>query len=204
MLETENFDLLTVDGKGLYYLLKLLGDDVNAYLPIPDLVNAVLKIANEYYLKVYVLGATKENNAKAVSNINKLYPKIEIAGSRDGFFQSKDEIQIISEIKSKNVDVLLIGLPSPQKEILALKYKKELGAKIIIPCGGVVDLIAGRTKREPDFIKNLGLTWFFRLLQEPLRLFKPMVWGFIKIIFYTIPIIIFKKIVLKNDFNILK
>ena len=38
--------------------------------------------------------------------------------------------------------------------------------------GGSFDIIAGRTKRAPLWMQNIGMGWFYRLLQEPKRMWK--------------------------------
>ena len=38
--------------------------------------------------------------------------------------------------------------------------------------GGSFDVIAGKVKRAPLWMQNVGLEWFFRLMQEPLRMWK--------------------------------
>ena len=38
--------------------------------------------------------------------------------------------------------------------------------------GGSFDVVAGVTKRAPGWMQNAGLEWFYRLAQEPRRLWK--------------------------------
>jgi len=38
--------------------------------------------------------------------------------------------------------------------------------------GGCVDFIAGKVKRAPLWMQNIGLEWFYRFLQEPKRMFR--------------------------------
>lgn len=47
----------------------------------------------------------------------------------------------------------------------------------------MVDVIAGKTKITPKFIKKLGLAWLYRVMQEPRRLLIPvfsMLWEGVK------------------------
>ena len=41
----------------------------------------------------------------------------------------------------------------------------------MVGVGSLFDLLAGRTKAAPDWMKRSGLQWLFRLAQEPRRLF---------------------------------
>jgi N-acetylglucosaminyldiphosphoundecaprenol N-acetyl-beta-D-mannosaminyltransferase len=38
--------------------------------------------------------------------------------------------------------------------------------------GGSFDVISGKTKRAPVWMQKLGLEWFYRVSQEPGRLWK--------------------------------
>ena len=38
--------------------------------------------------------------------------------------------------------------------------------------GGSFDVISGKAKRAPLWIQKYGLEWFYRLLQEPKRMWK--------------------------------
>jgi N-acetylglucosaminyldiphosphoundecaprenol N-acetyl-beta-D-mannosaminyltransferase len=38
--------------------------------------------------------------------------------------------------------------------------------------GGAIDVMAGETRRAPVWMQKLGLEWFWRLAQEPGRLFR--------------------------------
>ena len=38
--------------------------------------------------------------------------------------------------------------------------------------GGTFDIVAGKSKRAPKWMQNFGLEWFYRILQEPKRMWK--------------------------------
>ena len=60
-----------------------------------------------------------------------------------------------------------------KKEIFLNTYKKQLkNVNFIMGVGGSFDVIAGKVKRAPFWMQNVGLEWFYRLMQEPLRMWK--------------------------------
>lgn len=201
---SNTFDFFLIDGRGFYLLLKLFGRNPKNHISIPDFAKILLEIANELKLKVFLLGSTEENNKKAIYNIRKDYPSIISVDGYNGYFSDQEETDIVNMINNFNPDILLIGISSPKKEKFAYTRRENLSAKIILPCGGVIDQLAGKTKREPKIIKKLGLTWFFRFIQEPKRLFNTMVTGFIKIIFILLPSIFVNVTILKKEFSIPK
>ena len=38
--------------------------------------------------------------------------------------------------------------------------------------GGTFDVVAGKVSRAPVWMQNAGLEWFYRVLQEPGRMWK--------------------------------
>jgi hypothetical protein len=65
---------------------------------------------------------------------------------------------------------------------------------VIIPCGGVFDVIAGKVKRPPFTLKWIPITWFYRFVQEPVRLFKQTLVPVLYTSFWVFPILYFKHI----------
>jgi len=57
--------------------------------------------------------------------------------------------------------------------------------------GGSFDVIAGKVRRAPLWMQNIGLEWFYRFLQEPKRMWKRYLVGNTKFIY----------LVLKEYFN---
>ncbi|MBL7761843.1 MAG: WecB/TagA/CpsF family glycosyltransferase, partial [Chitinophagaceae bacterium] len=52
------------------------------------------------------------------------------------------------------------------------KYKDIIKIPFIMGVGGSFDVISGKTKRAPIWMQRAGLEWFFRVMQEPRRLWK--------------------------------
>ena len=38
--------------------------------------------------------------------------------------------------------------------------------------GGTFDIVAGKIKRAPVWMQNIGLEWVYRIIQEPKRMWK--------------------------------
>ena len=51
------------------------------------------------------------------------------------------------------------------------KLRKRLNVPIIVPCGDMIDGLAGKLSITPR-LKNVGLALLFGLVQEPRRLYK--------------------------------
>lgn len=195
----EKSDVLVTDGRPFYIMAKMHGIPLKYDISIPNLVLLSLELANSNNWSVFLLGATDEINKVAQQKISKGYKNISLVAGRDGYFdQEKDAKQIIKQINQCRPSILLIGIPSPTKEEIAYLWKDDLETNIIIPCGGMIDVLAGKTKLTPKMIKKLGLASFYRVLQEPRRLLKRYSYIYGYLFFKFLPIYIFKVILLRN------
>lgn len=191
------FDVLIPDGKGLFWMANFFGAKLESHLSLPDLVAQLLVLANEKQYRVFLLGATKEINEKAQENIRQKFSKLQVKG-RDGYFKPEEHDQIFDNIRAFGADIILIGISSPLKEKLALSLYEKLSSGVVIPCGGVIDILGGKTTREHAVIKKIGMTWFYRFVQEPKRLFKPLVMSVLYFGGVLFPLLIWEKKFCRN------
>lgn len=202
---SNKFDVFLADGRGMYLLLKTLGFKIRSDISIPRLSEKLMQLANDNNYKVLLFGAKEEINKKAVEKSKRLYPNAIICDGINGYYNKEDEQKIVAKINSENPDILLIGISSPIKEKFVNDWRAVLSPKIIVPCGGVIDAFAGETKITPPLLKKLGLAWLYRYVQEPIRLFKPILINGLSIIFILFPTIIFNFYIRKNkNFSIPK
>lgn len=167
---TSGFDIMVTDGRLFYLLAKLFDIKLNYDISIPRLTLLALDVANENFYNVMLLGATNDSNQRAIFNVKENYPNINRVIGIDGYFDFEKRNGLYSKIIAAKPNLLLIGLPTPQKQIFALEIKEKLKGCIIIPCGGMIDVLAGKEKLTPLWIKKLGLASIYRHIQHPNRL----------------------------------
>lgn len=176
----ENSILPTPDGAGAVIGMKFLHKRRSIKLDLPK---TVFQLADKNRYSMFVLGATEESNEKAAEKIKELYPGINMVGRRNGYFD--DESEIISMFCNLNPQIVMIALGSPKQEMFAQRVNSELKGTLFIGCGGALDILAGKTKRAPEFFINNNLEWFYRLVKEPKRIVRQLI----------LPVFIFKLIV---------
>lgn len=138
-----------------------------------DLFHDVAEVAQKRGLKFFVLGATEEQNKKAVDQMKILYPEVEIVGRRNGYFSEAENADVCAEIVASGADVLWVGLGKPKQEIWCHQNRAALaGVGVIKTCGGLYAFLAGDAPRAPEWMQKMGLEWLYRLKEDPKRLFK--------------------------------
>ncbi|MEI5639578.1 MULTISPECIES: WecB/TagA/CpsF family glycosyltransferase [unclassified Pseudoalteromonas] len=115
--------------------------------------------------KLAVIGATADENAKAVTVLKNQYPALNIVYSRDGYIDDKKAV--IEQIEQLEVDVVLVGMGTPYQEEFCVAAKSHMqSATLFITCGGFLT----QTSIKPDYyhpwIKKLGLRWLQRMVKH--------------------------------------
>lgn len=120
----------------------------------------------------YFLGGNQDTIQQTIINVKSLYPDLQIAGYRNGYF-TKDEYGIVlKEINEVKPHFIWVGLGRPKQEQFSMLIREHCEVGFIKTCGGLFDFLSGNNRRAPEFIQSLGLEWLFRLSLEPKRLFK--------------------------------
>jgi N-acetylglucosaminyldiphosphoundecaprenol N-acetyl-beta-D-mannosaminyltransferase len=168
----ERADLIHADGAPIVFASKLL-----TRTPVPErsattdfLFDAAAK-AEQFGLKFYLLGSTDEIVARTVHRLKRDFPKLQIVGSRNGYFGEEEEPAICEEINASGADVVWVGLGVDKESAFSLRNKPRLRAGWIVTCGGCFNFAAGDYARAPQWMQDCGLEWLHRLIREPRRLF---------------------------------
>jgi N-acetylglucosaminyldiphosphoundecaprenol N-acetyl-beta-D-mannosaminyltransferase len=73
-------------------------------------------------------------------------------------------------VKEADADIFWCGISTPKQERFMAKYCGSLPVKLMVGVGAAFDVHSGRSKDAPDWIKDAGLHWLFRMIREPRRL----------------------------------
>jgi N-acetylglucosaminyldiphosphoundecaprenol N-acetyl-beta-D-mannosaminyltransferase len=163
-------DLVTADGQGIVWAARLLGHRVPERVTGIDLMDALLRQADQRGYRVYLLGARSDVVEEAAQRIRARYPRAPIVGMHHGFFAPADENDVVAGIASSKPDLLFVALETPAKELFLARHRDVLRIPFAMGVGGAFDVLAGRRKRAPIWLQRIGLEWLFRFAQEPRRL----------------------------------
>jgi N-acetylglucosaminyldiphosphoundecaprenol N-acetyl-beta-D-mannosaminyltransferase len=167
----EACDIVNVDGMGVVWAARFLGEQVDERVAGIDLFWNLLQLSQRRGYPVYLLGATDKVVSKTASVIATSFPGIVLAGAHHGFFWD-DEAGVVAKIKQSGARLLFVAISSPKKENFINRWREQLGVDFVMGVGGSFDVVAGEVSRAPHWMQRAGLEWFFRLLQEPRRMWK--------------------------------
>ena len=137
-----------------------------------DIMYKLLQQANESHYRVYFLGAKPEVLRKVIRTVQRDYPGICIAGYRDGYFDKAQEQSVAEGIRNSRADIFFVAISSPKKEKFLRKWRDFINVPVCHGVGGSFDILAGVSKRAPLWMQKCGIEWFYRLIQEPRRMWR--------------------------------
>ncbi|QQZ10251.1 WecB/TagA/CpsF family glycosyltransferase [Heyndrickxia vini] len=161
-------DFITPDGIGIVKAAGWLKKPLPERVPGFDTMKDLLSLANENQYRVYFLGAKQEVLDQFIHIVSNEYPKMEIAGFRNGFFDL-DNPQIAEEICGLKPDLIFVALGAPRQEQWIYQNIGKFDKGIFMGVGGSFDGIAGVVPRAPEIWQKLNIEWLYRLIQQPTR-----------------------------------
>ncbi len=177
------------DGSGLRIAAQSVGyrlaDNVNGTDLFPHLCQAMSRSGK----RLFLYGAAPGVADAMAANIQAQYPHLTIAGTAHGFLGSDEQGALVTRINQANTDILLVAMGSPRQEQWLQQHKAELNCQSALAVGGLFDFFSGNIARAPLWMRELGMEWVWRLLQEPKTKFTRYVIGN--------PVFLFRTFVLK-------
>jgi len=165
-------DVISPDGQSVVWASRLLGKPLPERVNGTNLMEALTERAYYKGYKIFFLGAKQEILQEVVEFYTNKYSNKIVAGYRNGYFSEDESQDVAKYIADCNPDILFVAITTPKKEIFLYKNRDILNIPFIMGVGGSFDVIAGKVKRAPVWMQNIGMEWFFRLIQEPGRMWK--------------------------------
>lgn len=170
-------DLVLPDGIGIHLGCRMLGQSLRANVNGTDLFPLLCEAAANAGLSLYLLGARPGIAAATAQNMQQRFPALRIAGARDGYFRAEEEESVLAEINASGAAVLLVAFGVPRQELWIDRLRPRLAPRVCMGVGGLFDYYSGRIPRAPQWLREMGLEWLWRLKQEPGRMWRRYVIG---------------------------
>lgn len=171
----EGFDLVTPDGQPVRHALNALHRarlDERVYGP--TLMLKVCERAARDGLGIYLYGSTNETVTRLGGELAKRFAGLRIAGAEPSLFRplaADESTELAARIRASGASIVFIGLGCPRQERFAHAHRDLFGLPQIT-VGAAFDFHAKTKKQAPRWMQDHALEWFYRLLQEPRRLFR--------------------------------
>jgi len=159
--------LAVPDGAGVLLAARLRGRPPFTRVPGIDLVGALCAMAAAEGYRVFLLGAAPGVAAAAAEVLRRQHPGLAVAGVMHGYVE--DDASVVDEIRRTAPHLLFVAMGFPKQEFWIAAHRDRLGVPVSMGVGGTFDVLAGRLRRAPRWVQQVGLEWAYRLVQEPRR-----------------------------------
>lgn len=173
----ESMDAVFADGIGLQIGCRMLGYQLKANVNGTDLFPLLCDQAARRHHSIYLLGGQPDVAHQAAERMQKQFPQLRIAGTQHGFFNSDETADIKAAINASRADILLVAFGAPRQEAWLEEHSESLDVPVGIGVGGLFDFYSGRISRSPRWLRDIGMEWSWRLLQEPGRMWRRYILG---------------------------
>ena len=159
------------DTTGVVWAAKKLFGEKIARLPGADLFEKICEVAAERGWRIFLFGGSKGVARQAGEKLKNRYPRLQISGTLGGVIVTAEgeSDEIDKQISTAKTDILFVGLGAPKQDLWIAKNLPKLKVGAALGIGGTLDFTSDRIKRAPQWLRQLGLEWLYRLIQEPRR-----------------------------------
>lgn len=166
------FDLLLPDGMPLIWALNRRGAGLHDRVYGPYFMRYVLLNSPRPW-RHFFFGGKPETQERLIAAMRNLQPDLEVAGRLSPPFREwteADEAGFARQIRESGADFIWVALGGERQERWIARNLHRHGRGVFLAVGDAFELLAGNRPFAPFWMQRHGLTWLYRLFQEPRRL----------------------------------
>ena len=166
--------LTFADGAPIVWASKLIGPALPEKLSGSDMLYPLVRLAAEHGWRVYLLGGGPGVATEAADRMRAEFG-VDIVGTDDAHIKLDDpaaDAPVLARIRAARPHLIFVALGAPKQELWIDQARHALGGAVAIGVGASLDFVAGKVRRAPSWMSKMGLEWFYRLCQEPRRLWR--------------------------------
>lgn len=168
--------LVLPDGIGIKVATRMQAVGLRENVNGTDLFPRLCERAAAEGTPLYLLGARDGVAAEAGRAMTKRYPGLRIVGTHHGYIAGEED-EVVAAINASGAQILLVAMGVPQQELWLERMRPQLRPAVLMGVGGLFDFYSGRIPRAPLWVREIGMEWVWRLMQEPGRMWRRYVIG---------------------------
>ncbi|GAP62435.1 N-acetylglucosaminyldiphosphoundecaprenol N-acetyl-beta-D-mannosaminyltransferase [Ardenticatena maritima] len=171
-------DLVVPDGMPLVWLGRRRGYALKRRVYGPELMATFCEQTGSRY-RHYLYGGLPGVPEQLAEVLHARYD-VNVVGMYSPPFRPltpEEDAAVIEHIHAAQPDVLWVGISTPKQERWMYEHRDRLNVPVLLGVGAAFDILSGRTKEAPTWMREHGLQWLHRLLSEPRRLWRRYLLG---------------------------
>jgi N-acetylglucosaminyldiphosphoundecaprenol N-acetyl-beta-D-mannosaminyltransferase len=173
-------DLTLPDGTPLVWASHLLRQPVGSRVCGPDFFELMIERSAARGYKVYFMGGGGAE--KVAEHCQKNHPSLQVVGTWTPPYGPVDgqlNERILADIAKAKPDILWVGLGAPRQEQWIWKNRDLIEARVSFAVGGAFDYYTGSRQRAPQWLRDSGMEWGYRISQDISLLWKKRYFAYI-------------------------
>ena len=168
----QEFDLILPDGMPVVWMMNRKGANLADRVYGPYFMRYVLEHSPAPW-RHFFFGSTDSCLSELKDAAQKMQPDLLIAGAYSPPFRAwteeddEDHARLINE---SGADFVWVALGGERQERWIIEQRHRFNRGAFFSVGDAFELLAGRRPYAPAWMQRKGLTWAYRLYQEPTRL----------------------------------
>jgi N-acetylglucosaminyldiphosphoundecaprenol N-acetyl-beta-D-mannosaminyltransferase len=160
-------DLVVPDGMPLVWVARRCGYVLPRRVYGPELLVAFCKKTDRQAYRHFFYGGEPGVAEKLAESLKRRFPGLQVVGTFSPPFRplnTNEDEDILAMISAAAPDVIWVGLGAPKQERWMHEHKARLRVPVLVGVGAAFDMLSGRRKQAPPWMREHGLEWLFRLL----------------------------------------
>jgi len=164
--------LVFADGIGMKLAGKLLRSEIKQNVNGTDMFPRLCAALEQQGRRLFLLGAKPGITERVRAWIAAAYPRLIVCGTQHGYFTPDEEPAMLARIAAAKPDLLLVAFGAPRQDLWVAQHQAATGATVAMGVGGLFDFYSGVMPRAPQWMREIGMEWLFRFIQEPRRMWN--------------------------------
>lgn len=170
-------DIVQAESSGVLLGAKLNGRSLSCKITSNEVIYALAEAWENKEYSIYFLGGPEGQAEIAAAKLHEQYPNFNIVGCHRGHLSEVETTEVIKLINMAKPSILMVGFGCPVQEMWVDKYRSSLNVPLLWPIGNLTSYVSGYAKTAPQWMKDFGLEWLYRLHKEPHRMWKRYIVG---------------------------
>lgn len=172
-------DLVVPDGMPLVWLARRQGRPLRRRVYGPELMTAFCEQTSSRRYRHFFYGGAPGVAERLAATFAQRFGVLAVGSFTPPFrpLTASEDEEIVGRINASGADIVWVGLSTPKQERWMFEHKSKLNAPVLVGVGAAFDFHTGRVAQAPQWMRENGLEWFFRLTQDPLRLWRRYLLG---------------------------
>lgn len=165
-------DIVGADGMPFVKWIRKINKQSCDRIAAPDTILQLAEHAKKINYSFYLYGGSPDVCVKMKDFLHKKFPHINIVGHYSPPFRELTEAEdqaIVDEINLLAPDIVCVGLGTPKQDYWIDEHLYKIKGSVLIASGATFDFFGGRIKMAPDYIRNSGFEWLYRLIGKDFK-----------------------------------